>query len=93
MQAQNVNSSWVAKVAYLPSSGRGLPGFLVVRSQTGEVYVWAAPSWVAGLLMAAQAQGRSVGRLFNRLRPRLTKLDNLKNDEVMMYKVRKAVSL
>ena len=39
---------------------------LVIATDHGRV-AWLTPSWVAGLMAAAQTQGRSLGRFVNRV--------------------------
>jgi hypothetical protein len=68
-----VNSTWIQSLQYVrsaPSATATMPegttGFLIVKTAHGT-YGWAVPSYVAGLLAAAQARGLSVGRTFNQI--------------------------
>lgn len=67
------SSSWIRSLRYVPADIDGVTmpygtdGFLVVVTHEGRAYAYAVPSWTAGLLVAAQARGLSVGSAFNKL--------------------------
>lgn len=73
-RARRVKSSWIRTLSYVPvepAFDAAVPddadGFLLIETRSDNHYAYVVPSWVCGLLVAAQAQGRSVGSAFNRL--------------------------
>jgi len=66
---RRVRSSWLSAVGYLPADGalgEGV-GMLFVELRSGALRAYAAPAWVYGLICAAAACGRSVGRMWHRV--------------------------
>lgn len=66
------SSSWIRSLRYVHVDAddaaalpRGTNGFLIVTTHDGRAYAYAVPRWTAGLLVAAQARGLSVGSAFN----------------------------
>ena len=82
---KSTESTFIAGVEYLPlvtahrvlEPGKGL---MVITMSGRRRYCYLVPTWVIGLMVAADRRGRSLGRLYNRLvkgRP------NIKLDETM----------